>query len=249
MPGFNLGFNQRNFNGSRPTSTAAVNMGATRGIGSTTRMFNFCKTHSTNPSGCINQFINVKPSVSVSGPSVSGPSVSGPSVSGPSVSGPSPHTLGVSSSSPDYYTFSGSGVITQSLVMSLNIQNVKFITIAGSYKTIDSSAFEGLLQLTSVTITGTSLININNSAFTLCIGLTSITIPNSVKNIGDIAFYGCTNLKSITIPNSVTYIAGDAFLSSGLETVTIADGRLGKPSPALGVPFFGVTVDTILPPP
>ena len=59
MHGFNLGFNQRNFNGSRPTSAAAVNMGAMRGKGSTSRMLNFCKTHSTNPSGCINQFINI----------------------------------------------------------------------------------------------------------------------------------------------------------------------------------------------
>ena len=61
MPGFNLGFNQRNFNGSRPTSTAAVNMGAMRGKGSTSRMLNYCKTHSTNPSGCINQFVNIAP--------------------------------------------------------------------------------------------------------------------------------------------------------------------------------------------
>ena len=44
MPGFNLGFNQRNFNGTKATSTAAVNMGAMRGKASTSRMLNFCKT-------------------------------------------------------------------------------------------------------------------------------------------------------------------------------------------------------------
>ena len=59
MSGFNLGFNQRNFNGTKATSTAAVNMGAMRGKASTSRMLNFCKTHSTNPSGCINQFVNI----------------------------------------------------------------------------------------------------------------------------------------------------------------------------------------------
>ena len=59
MHRFNLGFNQRNFNGSRPTSTAAVNMGAMRGKGSTSRMFNYCTQHSANPSLCINQFVNI----------------------------------------------------------------------------------------------------------------------------------------------------------------------------------------------
>jgi len=59
MPRFNLGFNQRNFNGTRATSTAAINMGSMRGKASTSRMFNYCKTHSPNPSECINQFINI----------------------------------------------------------------------------------------------------------------------------------------------------------------------------------------------
>ena len=59
MPRLNLGFNQRNFNGTKPTSTAAINMGTMRGKGSTSRMFNYCTQRSANPSECINQFINV----------------------------------------------------------------------------------------------------------------------------------------------------------------------------------------------
>ena len=59
MPRLSLGFNQRNFNGSRPTSAAAINMGSMRGKASTSRMFNFCKTHSETPSLCIDQFINI----------------------------------------------------------------------------------------------------------------------------------------------------------------------------------------------
>jgi len=35
-----FGFNQKNFNGTRPVTNVAVNLGATRGKGSTTRMFN-----------------------------------------------------------------------------------------------------------------------------------------------------------------------------------------------------------------
>jgi hypothetical protein len=59
MPRLSLGLNQRNFNGSTPTSAAAINMGSMRGKASTSRMFNFCKTHSPAPSLCIDQFINI----------------------------------------------------------------------------------------------------------------------------------------------------------------------------------------------
>ena len=48
-------------------------------------------------------------------------------------------------------------------------------------------------------------------AFEGCTGLTSVTIPDSVRKIGDRAFKGCTGLTSITIPNSVAYIGEDAF--------------------------------------
>ena len=63
---------------------------------------------------------------------------------------------------------------------------------------------------------------IGDSAFEHCIGLTSITIPNSVTSIGIYAFAGCSCLTSITIPNSVTSIGGDAFSDCiGLTSIII----------------------------
>ena len=53
--------------------------------------------------------------------------------------------------------------------------------------------------------------SIGNRAFSVCTGLTSITIPNSVTSIGDWAFDYCSSLTSITIPNSVTSIGRFAF--------------------------------------
>jgi hypothetical protein len=51
-------------------------------------------------------------------------------------------------------------------------------------------------------------------------GLTSITIPNSVKSIGIGAFMNCGGLTSVTIPNSVTCIDGYAFAAGhGLTSV------------------------------
>ena len=52
-----------------------------------------------------------------------------------------------------------------------------------------------------------------DAAFSVCSGLTTITIPNSVTSIGNNAFNGCKSLTSITIPNSVTSIGGSAFYS------------------------------------
>jgi len=56
---FGSGLNQKKFSGK--VSTAAVNMGSTKGRGSTTRMLNYCTQHSEAPSDCIDQFISVAP--------------------------------------------------------------------------------------------------------------------------------------------------------------------------------------------
>ena len=69
-----------------------------------------------------------------------------------------------------------------------------------------------------------SVTSIGDKAFFRCLGLTFITIPNSVKCIGKNAFWGCSNLTSITIPNSVTSIGEGAFGCSGLISITIGDG-------------------------
>jgi hypothetical protein len=67
MPGshlFNLGLFQKHFLSTSRLTGPAINMGCTRGRGSTTRMYNYCTNKSPNPSLCINQFITVKGSSS-----------------------------------------------------------------------------------------------------------------------------------------------------------------------------------------
>ena len=64
--------------------------------------------------------------------------------------------------------------------------------------------------------------HIGREVFANCIGLTSVTIPNSVTSIGEYAFWGCRSLTSVTIPNSVTRIGEYAFnYCNGLTSVTI----------------------------
>ena len=48
-------------------------------------------------------------------------------------------------------------------------------------------------------------------SFRECDGLTSISIPNSVKKICRGSFQGCINLTSVSMPNSVTYLSTFVF--------------------------------------
>lgn len=67
---------------------------------------------------------------------------------------------------------------------------------------------------------GTRLIAENG--FFYCTGMTSITIPNTVKYINEGAFFNCTGLTSIEIPNSVTSIEMETFAHcKGLTSVKI----------------------------
>ena len=62
MPGlqmFKKGF-YSHIGANQPIVAGTINLGSTKGRGSSTRMFNYCKTHSPNLSGCINQFITIR---------------------------------------------------------------------------------------------------------------------------------------------------------------------------------------------
>ncbi|MGN0638771.1 MAG: leucine-rich repeat protein [Huintestinicola sp.] len=73
-------------------------------------------------------------------------------------------------------------------------------------------------------IDGKPVTSIGDNAFNNCIGITGITIPNSVKYIGIGAFSGCNGLTSITIPDSVTAISDKTFYScKNLTSITIPD--------------------------
>ena len=80
-----------------------------------------------------------------------------------------------------------------------------------------------------------SVTSIGDYAFGGCIGLTSVTIPNSVTYINDGAFAYCSGLTSLSIPSSVTHISVCMFWGDGvegsfigcsnLETITVDSGN------------------------
>lgn len=75
---------------------------------------------------------------------------------------------------------------------------------------IGSSAFEGCVDLTSVSIPS-SVTTIGGAAFYYCTGLKTVDIPNGVTTIGEGAFSKCGDLTSVTIPGTVTAIESNAF--------------------------------------
>ena len=86
---------------------------------------------------------------------------------------------------------------------------------------IGNSAFSGCVELTSVTIPD-SVVYIGASAFAGCTLLENIVMPNSLTYIYRGAFSDCSSLKEITIPASVTYIGDEAFFGcSSLKVFTI----------------------------
>jgi len=75
---------------------------------------------------------------------------------------------------------------------------------------IRNNAFYDCKTLTSITMPD-NLKNIGTSAFQGCISLTSITIPYGTTSISNFAFMGCISLISISLPNTLTNIGREAF--------------------------------------
>ena len=90
---------------------------------------------------------------------------------------------------------------------------------------IGNSAFEGCSGLTAVDIPS-SVTKIGQRAFQDCSGLTEVAIPYGVTKIGAWAFCGCSGLTAVTIPSSVTKIGDLAFLGcSGLQSIEVESGN------------------------
>ena len=97
--------------------------------------------------------------------------------------------------------------------------SLAIVTINGG--TLNLGAFSNCIGLTSITMPN-SVTSIEDYAFYGCTALTNITIGDNVASIGFAAFYGCTALINITIGESVTNIGDSAFrFCRGLTSITI----------------------------
>lgn len=99
--------------------------------------------------------------------------------------------------------------------------SLKDITIPSSATHIDTTAFSysGLERLSFYAVNCTSM----KEAFESCQNLTSVAIGEGVKHIPDFAFSGCISIRKITLPDSVESIGESAFGGTGLRSAIVPD--------------------------
>lgn len=91
------------------------------------------------------------------------------------------------------------------------------------------TSFDELQYFTGLTYIGkketySNGYSILSSDFWGCTNLSSVVLPETVKEIGSGAFSGCKSLSSIEIPASVSSIYGNAFGGTGLTSITFPEG-------------------------
>jgi hypothetical protein len=93
---------------------------------------------------------------------------------------------------------------------------------ANNQVTITGYTGTGGVVIIPASIGGAPVTAIGENTFLASIGLTSVTIPDSVTSIGGSAFAGCSNLVSLSIGSGITSIGDLAFLGcNGITRVMI----------------------------
>lgn len=99
---------------------------------------------------------------------------------------------------------------------------------------ISENGFKDCVGMTSISIPD-SVNSIGEEAFTNCSGLTDISIPDGVTSIANGTFSNCNFLMSISLPDSLESIGDSAFLGcQGLSDITIPESVTSIGSAAFG---------------
>lgn len=86
---------------------------------------------------------------------------------------------------------------------------------------VGENAFMGCTGITSVTLPQ-GIREIGTSAFAGCYGLTSFMVPEGVTDIGETAFFNCDGLTSVSLPDSLIRLGPGTFMGcTALESITI----------------------------
>jgi hypothetical protein len=97
--------------------------------------------------------------------------------------------------------------------------DVEKLTIGNSVEIISDYAFANCQKLTSVTIPE-SVKDIDFKAFYNCRAIETLTLNKGIEIIGSTAFCECQKIKSVTLPSSLNRICYNAFeYCSALETI------------------------------
>jgi hypothetical protein len=94
----------------------------------------------------------------------------------------------------------------------------KTLTVPSSVTAIGASAFSKVKNLTSVSLSGTTITELNESVFEGCANLASVTVPSSLVTL-DTKCFAYTGLTSFTITENMTF-AADSFLGCPNISIT-----------------------------
>lgn len=104
-----------------------------------------------------------------------------------------------------------------------NCSGLKDVRLPDSIVSVQNSTFSGCVSLTSINIP-LNVTSIGLGAFSNCKNLSTVDLPSKLTIIDTYGFYMCPALKSIALPNSLKSIGGNAFMSSGLTSITVPEG-------------------------
>jgi len=105
-----------------------------------------------------------------------------------------------------------------------NEENITVPSKFGKYEvtTIERNAFSSFYDITSITLPDT-VKEIKDSAFEFCVSLKTFKLPKSLEVIGNTVFSECRGLENIYIPSSVKKIGVCVFTGcTALETIEVS---------------------------
>ena len=107
--------------------------------------------------------------------------------------------------------------------------SVETVTFSEGATSVPSSAFSECMNLTEVNLPDT-VTNIGSSAFFYCTALEKITIPENVRSIGYNAFYNCSKLASVIFNAKDCSLSSDAFYMCPIKVLNVGTGVNSLPN-------------------
>lgn len=104
-------------------------------------------------------------------------------------------------------------------------QSLSEVSIPGSVKQIGSQAFMDCPNLSTIEINegveiiGKEAFSCSPNNFYANQALTSMELPESIKEVGEAAFKNCTNLETINLPDELNTIGSEAFSNTAVKSI------------------------------
>ena len=107
---------------------------------------------------------------------------------------------------PQYTVSTGS----DTLILTADAADTNYLTISGDTVTRCDTKAEGLIEIPE-SVDGVEITKIGDYAFSRCTKITSVKLPETIKELGYGSFQDCSKLAEINLPEGLTSISADVF--------------------------------------